>query len=368
MRMFNNTYSVFKTVFVNNSSSWSLYQKLGASPNTRYLWTGNQSFVYHAFVDSGSYADYSSSLESIASTVLEEDDALASLVGLATIRDTFQEDNAMRVTLVGRRGDEKIFSTHNFADKTTWFSESVQVVTESLSNSGDNLTFSSSNEYWIDLRHGKMHAEDTWNAGGTYNVTVTVDGEEKTECVCWNGVIDPGYDYRVDYRSGSVIFATEQTGSVKASYHYAAGSAFILKPDPGKEIEIEDAEAQFSSDTEYNSGILFRVYGPIAIFAPFLMQSNGGPYPDDTKIPLDEEEFKSMHQIIDEAKGAYPIIPAIGGPRGMTSDMHGFPFRYGTIRALKSSLGLDLRISVRDDIPFGGERSTATFYSVIIDE
>jgi hypothetical protein len=42
--------------------------------------------------------------------------------------------------------------------------------------------------------------------------------------------------------------------------------------------------------------------------------------------------------------------------------MQSIPFRYGTVRTLKSSLGIELRVKLTHDIEFEGDVATCTFY------
>jgi len=279
------------------------------------------------------------------------------------ILDARQDDGATLVAETGRTGTEIVRATHNYCNKTTWFGDSTRVEEEPLYNSGDDLTFSASFPNWIDMIHGKVHAEDYYNSQADYSVKIRVDGVEKTQRMNWDS---SGGDYVVNYASGSVTFFAPVTNSdVTADFNYANDSAWFLVPPDGKSLNIEDAEAQFSGDVAYNDSILFQVWGPIDIFAPQLVDN---PYPSGTKIPIATEEFKTLDQIIDEAQGAYPMIPPIGGPRGKTQVTYGFPFKYGTVREIKSSLGMELRVSLKNNLIFGGERATATFYMILKNE
>jgi hypothetical protein len=358
------SYNVFKSIFNSNISRWNVY-KLFESEKTGEIWTGNSEYIYHSYINADNFSDFSSSLNLNSVIIEQPDDALANLIGLGALLEPRQEiTKALKVVQVGRTGIESIISSHNFCDKTTWFFQSERIVSESLSNSGDNLTFSGSNLFWIDLLHGKMHKEDIWNSNEQYSVEIFVDGVKKTQRLNWD---NSGGDFTVNYNSGSITFFNEVTSSVYSNYSFANGSQFILCPEAGEIINIEDAEAQFSTDVEYDSSIEFRIYGYAAVFAPFLIESNGGPFPDDYKIELpgEGETYKSIFQIIDEARGSYPQIPKINGLRGMKNAMNGFPFNYATIRSLDSTYGLELRVGLSNDKEFGGERATATFYTTI---
>jgi len=276
-----------------------------------------------------------------------------------------QSDNALRVAITGRDGEEWITASHNFADKTTWFSTSVRYTNEAMTDSGDGLTWTiaSARKPWVDLTHGKVLWEDDIHT--PYLVAVKVDGVTKTE--------DPMYGaaahYSVDYVNGTVTFHASQAGkAVTVSYSHVQNSTWIVRPESGKKISIEEAEIQLSADLSYNDVIRVSFWGYVIAFAPQLAQSNGGPLPDLEKIELRSRRYLRHDQIIDEAKGAYPHIGAIGGPGGHTAIRYGYPMIYKTVSTLYASAGMELRGQLENDITFGGERATVTFYGVKEDE
>ena len=271
-------------------------------------------------------------------------------------------------TTVPRTGEESIRSSHNFCDKTTWYEQSTRIISQSLTTSGSaNKIFNSptaSHVNWIDLEHGKVHNEDDFK--DAYKVNVRVDGVEKTQRI-WDE--DSSGDFKVlDYVSGAIEFFEAVTGSVEADFSIANGSAWTFSLPAGYQCHIEDAEGQFSEDSILNDSIIFQVHGYVDVFAPQLLTTNGGPYPPGTKIPIKSSSFKSLSQVIDEAKGSYPVIPALGGPRGLLSPIYGLPFRYGTIRTLRDSYGMEMKIFLENDRACEGSRITVTFFSTLEEE
>jgi len=268
------------------------------------------------------------------------------------------------VQIAGRKGSDLIAATHNFADSTTWFQASTRT-TDTLTDSGDGLTFNGHHPNWIDLTHGKYLYErnlvaDAIAAGGNgWAVSVTVDGVPKTQRAPF---ATSGGDFTVDYAAGTITFAAAQTGVVVAEYSYAGSSQWELVPDTGKELEIIDSELQFSLDAQLQSAIVYEIVGPVEVFAPTLAVSSGGPLPDGTLIRLGGKDYDTIDQLIDDARGAYPQIPAMPGPRGFTQPRIGFPFWYGTINELYSSQGMRLRVRLESDVPVLGERGTGTMY------
>jgi len=265
---------------------------------------------------------------------------------------TDEDGNRLQVT-EPRQGTELILVTHNFCDPTTWYTESGRVTDEGLSDSGDGLTWESAHPNWIDMTHGKVFDEDSLSTDVAhgYSVVVKVDAVTMTPRAPF---ATSGGDYTVDYKLGKITFAADQSGkTVTADYSYATTSNWRLEPLPGTRIDIESAEAQFSLDVGMNSAIMFDIYAYNPMDLP-------------NKVLIAQTAYKKMSNIIDEAQGGYPVIKACGGSiRGLQNDIYGFPFRYGTVRKVLSSYGIELRVHVSDDIPFDGEHATATFYCTV---
>jgi hypothetical protein len=157
-----------------------------------------------------------------------------------------------------------------------------------------------------------------------------------------------------------VTFFSAPGGVVKASYSYANGSVWVMRPSSGKQLKIEQAEAQFSENIVMNDTIRFGAWGVADVFAPQLVPD---PIPSGTLIELQVTRYMRLDQIIDEALGSYPVIPAMGGAaRGNLQARYGFPFRYGAVRVLTSAALMELRVGLEGDVAYDGERATATFY------
>jgi hypothetical protein len=274
-----------------------------------------------------------------------------------------QKDSRGHLLMVGEKrvGSDLDVVTHNFADKTTWYTMSVRVNAEVPVDSGDGLTFNLAHTHLVDLNHGKMHNEDKVvskhiAAGGHgYRPVVYIDDEMAVEDSPYS---DLEGDYTIDYVAGTITFHENQSAAVlSVAYSYATSSRWTLRPGAGKAIDIEKSEAQFSLDVVYTDAIDFEVWG-----------YNPADLPN--KMIYETTSYKSMSNFIDEACGCYPTIPACGGPAplGTTQSMLGFPFNYNTIRSLSSAYGVELVIQTRNDREFGGERATATFYCTIRDE
>lgn len=255
------------------------------------------------------------------------------------------------IASVPRTGTEMIATTHNFCDPSTWYTTSTREIDKALTDSGDGLTWTSG-DVWVDMTHGKVFDEDALCADVPhgYAVEVKVGGAIKTERVPFAA---SGGDFVVDYRNGTITFASSQAGSVvMASYSKMVDSVYVLAPVEGYRLDIEQVEVQFSSDVQMNAAAVFEVWAY-------------NPYDLPNKVPVAVTRYKTIRNFVDEALGSYPVVPAMGGLRGFQYPIYGFPFRYGTIRSMLSSAGLELRVRMENDVACSGEHALATFYTTI---
>ena len=262
-------------------------------------------------------------------------------------------DGRLRVSQEPRKaGEATVFVTHNFCDPTTWYTESERETDETLTDSGDGLTFESDYTNWIDVTHGKVYREDLISAD--YLPVIKVDGVTKTERAPW---ADSGGDFSIDYATGEVTFFSSQSGNtVTATYSRENGSLFVVAPTAGKRIWVEYSEVQFSKDIDVDSTTHFQ---------PWAYNTADPP----NKIAAAAATtYKTLDNFIEEANGTYPEIPAMGITRGFTSPRITFPFKYATVKELCSCAGVEIRIWIEGDTPFGGSYGTATFYCTSYDD
>lgn len=297
-------------------------------------------------------ADFETNYQSTANAPLETKSRLYGASG-----EVLQNsDKSLSVVEDVRIGSELIITTHNFCDPTTWYTESVRIAAETLTDSGNGVLFNSAHTNWIDMTHGKLFDEDALCAdiAHGYSVVVKINGVVATQRAPF---ATSGGDCVVDYVAGTVTFASSQSGNtVTVDYSYENGSVWSIVPIEGKRIDIESAEVQFSQDILLNDTIVFEIWG-----------YNPGDLPN--KMLYGTSNYKKMVNYIDEALGSFPVIPAIGGTlRGFQSNIYGFPFRYSAVRQLKSSQGIELHVRLKDNIKFGGEHTTGTFYCTTRDE
>lgn len=230
--------------------------------------------------------------------------------------------------------------SHDLTDRTTWYQQSTQVTGETLTDSGDGLTFDGANANWIDLENGKLYDESVIN-DGTYDVKIYIDDVLQSS------------GYTVNHSAGSVTFDSSQSGNtIKADYHYENGSTWTLAPTSGKLLQIEHAEIQFSKNISVDAHIYFEVWAY-------------NPYDLPNKVMVRQTTYKSVKDLIAAGNLGQGYIPAIDV---LTQDVVVFPFNYVSLITLKSSQGAELRVRVKDDTEFGGEWGVGTFYVISRDE
>lgn len=301
-------------------------------------------------------ADFETNHKAACTEVASIEDAflLGTLSNNIPLVEKRNSDGLVLSSAEPRVGTELTKVSPNFCKKTTWWYDSGRAENETLTDSGDGLTFNSPHEFWIDNMSGSGIFFDPYIAlTHDLSISVTVDGNPAV-------LIDPLYptdpgDYTVNFEAGTITFKTSKAGSVvAATYSYAQSSVWALVPAPGMDIDIESVEAQFSEDTIIRDTVVFELWA---------YDPNDLP----NKMLYGATQYRSMRNFVDEALGSYPVVPAIGGDegRGLPSAIYGFPFRYGTMRRLTSATGLELRIRLLRDIPFGGSHCTATFYCTI---
>lgn len=278
-------------------------------------------------------------------------------------------DKRLRVAVEKSDTTSKTLFSHNWCDRTTWYEQAVRVVEEVATDRGAQTIYDLANTNVIDVYHGKISDEDKLLSpdGYSYRVSVKVnDTDGYTEQ-------DPHYgsggDYTVNYADGYVTFLTalDAADEVKVTYHYENGSLFTIKPAAGKKLSIEAVEVQFAANVVLTDTTKFDAHGLVDVFAPQLTPS---PYPSGTLIPIKEKVYKTMADFQNDAIKAYPKYPALGGPgwRGMNTEIYVFDWDYLRGNILSSAAGMEIRVFLEHDEPFGGDFATATFYCVTEDE
>jgi hypothetical protein len=284
-----------------------------------------------------------------------------------------QPDGVVRVALSGRQGKEVNYGSIDFADKTSWYAESVRVTNKTVVDMG-NGTWSLGDVDIIDILGGHIFDEDAAvkdqqesNPGDPhgYLVVLTVDGVQKEPRRTYK---TSGGDFVLDYHTGIITpdAGEDWSGkSVVASYSKAATSGFSLVPtDPGRTLIVGKVRVKVSDDIELRDTIKVQFLGPAGVFAPHAVAA--GMLPDDYMVEIaDSTLYKTIDQLMDEVDDVTDFAAGgFAGPRGFTRGRRVFTFRYETVRTLYSSLGMRMRISLEHDVACGGQRATAVFYCV----
>ena len=271
-------------------------------------------------------------------------------------------------------GKSEIITSHNFADPTTWWGDSLRVTEEVLSNpSGDNTLYRSDHKHWIDLSHAKVTKEDeiivdtTLWPNGPFTVIISVNDVVKVE----------DRDFRVDYRNGEVSFSwpnpenpkvllgmgpLNPSDVVKATYSYENGSTWALRPEAGTKIRIVRTEVQFTHDIIIHDDCHWQTY----VYNPFDLPN---------KVPYGTPSiYKSAQDYVNEGNSGTGVIKAFGGTgstysvRGLQHDVSVFPFDYLATKDVMSSVGAEVRVFLYSHTPYIGEYATATVYCLIENE
>lgn len=258
---------------------------------------------------------------------------------------------------VPRIGTDIIIVSHNFSDPCSWYQKSVRVNNENLI-SENGYIWNTPNVNLIDIISGRIYHDYLvkLETDHQYEIIVMVDGYQKTAREPYD---TEGGDYIIYYEDGYIESLEDWTGKeILCSYSYATTSEWALIPPSGKKIDIEVADVQFTSDVIMDDTIVFDTY----VY---------NPYDFPNKVIYETTYFKNMKNIIEEALGQYPLIPKFNGIRGTSSETIELPFRYGAVKTLIASTGVEIVIRLLNNKPFIGNKNsfaTVTFYGTIRDE
>jgi len=255
--------------------------------------------------------------------------------------DTTTSEKALKVTPTKLEGSSTMLISHNFCDKTTWWTESARVSSETLSVSGDtdDKVFNSQHNFWIDLTHGKVPYEHRLEG---YDVVISVDDVPLTGA--------SSSEFKVNYEEGAVTFNESQTGTVKAEYSYAVGSGWNIGPVSGKILKIIGTDVKFTTDAvlDMAHAISFQLYimgGAMAYGSPTI--------------------YNTMDDVITCSKGNASVIPAFGEH---TKEVIVLPFDYITSKDLPSSLGAMIKIKLANGDPIPGTIGLVVAHCISMDE
>lgn len=258
--------------------------------------------------------------------------------------------------------------THDWTDPTTWYQGSTYVADETATDSGNHILYTLAHPNVIDVYHGKLSDEDFLkdSSARNYRVVVKVNGTAKTERNPHYATAQTGEHHTVDYVAGTVTFLTalDPADVVTVTYHYAVSSVFTVKPSTGKKLSLGLVEVQFSADVVPSDTVRFQAYGYVQSFAP---QYCPTPYPLNTKIPLGNPTlYKGIKDFMNGSVRSYPNYGALGaaaGWRGISQPTVVMDWDYTATTLIDDTKGMEIRLSLDHNTPWGGTFATATFYS-----
>jgi len=260
------------------------------------------------------------------------------------------------VATITTQGLKANLITPNWCDPTTWYYSSVYTINETavLKDGYDGYVYTLSHKNIIDTYHGKITGENLIHDidGYSYLVNLTIDNVQKIE-------VDPSTglgDFVINYALGEITFSSKinQNSTVLVTYHYENGSTHVLYPDPGTVFRIKGIECQFSADVIMNDSMVYEVWA---------YNPNNLP---NKMLATSPDVYKTIWDFINDANKAYPKIPILGGTswRGMKTEVYVFSWDLQSSTDLYSSLGMELRIRLEHNIPYGGNCCTGIFYCV----
>lgn len=241
--------------------------------------------------------------------------------------------------------------SQNWCDRTTWWYSATHVVDETATTTdSERKVWQLAHENVIDTYHGKLTGEELLP---DYRVVVKVGGVEKSER---DPHVGSGGDYVIDYAAGTITFvsAVGAGDDPVVSYYYESGSTWIIQPAAGEVWKLKGAESQFSEDVELTDSMVYEVWA-----------YNPSDLPNKMMV-ASPDYYKTIYDFINDANKAYPAVPALGGMgwRGATKQTYVFAWDFQTTTELVSSYGMELRVRLEHDTPYGGTFATGTFYFI----
>lgn len=300
-------------------------------------------------------------------------------------------------------GEQIYYTTHDFGDPTTWYSNSIKKTSYALypdEATGETLWRAHVDEHnlssdyivnWIDAMHGKLTNEETELS--EYFVQITVDGVSQNilyndlSGFSWGDDLNDYYPFDFEASSGSVRFYSEpHSGAVvRATFYHLdpalqgspvhMQSAYRVKVPEGKKIIIQRAEVLATKGVRLNTPLIFDAF----VNNPYYNDANPISISNPPMIPIDvatggalnsRKTFKNFQDILMESTGNFPIIPGgfAEGPRGSSVDLLQVPWNWTQAKAFRAIDHVEIWVYNRSDIPMSNGFVGATFYCEIYDD
>jgi len=258
----------------------------------------------------------------------------------------------------------KSFTTPDYSSRQTWWYDTTAVTDEILTADGTFTNYTTtrtpSNGWDHDWIYWKKIPNNARQSRPELKPVIKVN----------DVVVTTGFS--INNKTGVVTFSTALTVSdvVKASYHYANSSEFILTPTAGKKLLVDYVETQFSAGCgEIPAGcrmVFQAIYNGPAVPAMGI--------PANYDVPLKTYEYYTGSDFMNESTRAYVSEPFME----LTKKQNILPWDYLTGHTLKpvgdpttNILNNEFNklkcIMVGDGIIPNCEIATGTFYCMVED-
>lgn len=248
--------------------------------------------------------------------------------------------------------------TQDFSDRTTWYQKSTKVIGETLTDSGDGLTFTSAHPHWINIYSPKLtytHKQIPTRTGvfgkhADWAISVSV-----------NGVVQATSAYTINFAAGTVTFLSSQAGNtITCTYWHNDGvthpSEFLLVPSAGKKFTVEHVELQVSAGITLTDTLRFEIWAGANLatyngFLDVLFEAGYGQMRAD---------YRNARDFLNAANLGQGTVAQFGE---LTKEVIVLPFNYIQAFTLDSAVGAIFRICLTNDTPFTNtDLATGTFY------
>jgi len=259
------------------------------------------------------------------------------------------------ITATVTEGTKVSFVSHDFCNACSWWQNATKVLAETLTDSGDGLTFTFANTDIIDadciserdriyetplLDANVMHIVDNFKRF----YKIQIDASETTT------------GFTMDFAAGTVTFDSSQSGNtVTADYYYATTADYKIEPTTGKKIRLERAEAQFTD-----------------ILPPRIIFEVHYQHPTYGDIVVSSRTYVSMQDFLNESNGGGNKVDQIRFEAGGAGLYDVFTLFWDYNAPIELADSADLWIIVKpmtaSDVPITGKMATFTFYALSEDE
>lgn len=149
-------------------------------------------------------------------------------------------------------------------------------------------------------------------------------------------------------------FSTHITHDFCDSSSWNNGSSeWILAPQPGKVLMFKMAEVQFTHDVVMKN--LTELYFDVMGYNP-----NDLP----NKMIYERITYKSIRDVLNIGNAHWTMPPV----DDISFDQTTVQFNYPRAIAIKASQGMQIRLSLKDNVPISGEFCTVSFVTAEVDE